>query len=150
MFFVASRHPFPSLRGTAGCGPANKKSLVNVIARVSSVQCAAIRDVRYHRLRIAYKFRKLRNCYKGVMRYTAGESTKLHARRHNFGLPAGLIHSRRSSTGLGQGLLLKYKLRPRRPETIVPGLLYFLKKIKEPIDNYTKIVYICAEIISTH
>ena len=25
------------------------------------------------------------------MRYTAGESTKLHARRHNFGLPAGLI-----------------------------------------------------------
>ena len=25
------------------------------------------------------------------MRYMAGESTKLHARRHNFGLPAGTL-----------------------------------------------------------
>ena len=33
------------------CGPANKKSLVNVIARVSSVQGAAIRDIHYHKLR---------------------------------------------------------------------------------------------------
>lgn len=63
---------FPQSTGTTGCGPANKKSLVNVIARVSSVQCAAIRDIRYHKLRIASKFRKLRNCYKGVMRYKAG------------------------------------------------------------------------------
>ena len=49
--FVHKKSYFPSIRGTAGCGPANKKSLVNVIARVSSVQCAAIRDVRYHKLR---------------------------------------------------------------------------------------------------
>lgn len=37
----------------------------------------------------------------------AGESTKLHAGRHNFGLPAGLIHSKRSSIGLGYGLFFK-------------------------------------------
>lgn len=49
--FVHKKSYFPSLRGTAGCGPANKKSLVNVIARVSSVQCTAIRDIRYHKLR---------------------------------------------------------------------------------------------------
>ena len=76
-FFAASRRAGPSLRGTAGCGPANKKSLVNVIARVSSVQCAAIRDIRFHKLRIAFKFRKLRKCYKGVMRYMAGEMEDL-------------------------------------------------------------------------
>ena len=48
--FVHKKAISPVLRGTAGCGPANKKSLVNVIARVSSVQCAAIRDIRYHKL----------------------------------------------------------------------------------------------------